>query len=136
MDVGLTSEQQLLRYTARRFFGGVWPLRVGRLRGDSGTPTDPSYGRQAAELGWFGLLLEAAGGSRTGSGDGGMDAAVVAMERGRALQPGPFVAVNAIAPVLARANDDILPLAVLSGLLNGDTTASWAVADEHGRFDG
>jgi alkylation response protein AidB-like acyl-CoA dehydrogenase len=136
MDVGLTNDQVLLRNTARRFIDDVCPLGVVRQRAGSRTPTDPDYARHAAELGWFSLLVDEGAGGGSVSGDGGVDAAVVAMERGRALQPGPFVAVNAIGRVLARAERDSLPFAVVTDLLAGDATASWAVADEHGRFDG
>ena len=60
-----------------------------------------NYARRAAELGWFSMLVPEHLGGGSASGNGMMDAALIAYERGRGLQPGPFVGTNVAAYALA-----------------------------------
>src|SRR5215217_8309430 len=86
------------------------------------------YRRQAAELGWYSLLVPEALGGGSVSGNGVLDAALIAYERGEHLQPGPFVGTNVVAFTLARAGRDELRQTVLPALLSGEASASWAAA--------
>jgi alkylation response protein AidB-like acyl-CoA dehydrogenase len=136
MELTLTDDQQLLRDTATRFMDATCPLETVRRLFDEGPGTDlpQGYLREAAELGWFSLLVPEELGGGSISGEGLRDAAIVAEERGRRLQPGPFVAMNVVASALARAGtasqrDSILP-AIMAGevaaWVANDATGTWA----------
>ncbi len=73
MDFSLSPEQQLLRDAAREFLE---------------RPYDPSHWQEAQQLGWADL-------GQPGADGGLLEAAVVAVEVGRALWPAPFVEVVA-----------------------------------------
>jgi alkylation response protein AidB-like acyl-CoA dehydrogenase len=136
MELTLTDDQQLLRDTATRFMDATCPLETVRQLFDEGAGTDlpQGYLREAAELGWFSLLVPEELGGGSISGEGLRDAAIVAEERGKRLQPGPFVAMNVVASALARGGtasqrDSILP-AVMAGeaaaWVANDATGTWA----------
>ena len=133
MDLDLTSDQELLRDTTTRFIESACPLaKVRELSEDASGGVEPSYLRQAAELGWFSLLVPEEDGGGSVSGEGVIDAAVVAVERGRLLQPAPFVPGNVVALALAAGATDDQRAKVLPGLIAGETTAAWALADPTG----
>ncbi|HMG42302.1 MAG TPA: acyl-CoA dehydrogenase family protein [Acidimicrobiales bacterium] len=134
MDVDLTSDQELLRDTTARFIEAELPLDEVRRLSESGSRVDGEYLRRGAELGWFSLLVPAAQGGGSVSGEGLVDAAVVAGERGRFLQPGAFVAVNVVAHALATAGSPEQRREVLPALMAGAATAAWAVADIFGEW--
>jgi alkylation response protein AidB-like acyl-CoA dehydrogenase len=64
-----------------------------------------------------------------------VDAAIVAYARGGQLQPGAFIGTNVVAPALAAAGGAD-HAKVLDALLSGQESASWAVADPTGAWDG
>jgi alkylation response protein AidB-like acyl-CoA dehydrogenase len=133
MDLELRGDQELLRDTTARFIESACPLaRVRELSEDACRGVDRDYLRQAAELGWFSLLVPEEHGGGSVSGDGLIDAVLVAEERGRVLQPGAFVPGNAVALALAAAGTDDQRAKVLPGLIAGETTATWALADPAG----
>ena len=90
-----------MRETTARFIESACPLTRVRELADERTGPGADYRRQAAELGWFAMLVPEEFGGGTVSGNGVADAAVIAEERGRFLQPGAFVATNAVACALA-----------------------------------
>ena len=94
MELDLTSEQELLRDTAARFIGATCPLPMVRqlIGSETGVPAD--YLRAAGELGWFSMLVPEEMGGGSVSGAGLSDIAIIAEERGRVLQPGPFVSAT------------------------------------------
>ena len=96
------------------------------------------YRKQAAELGWSSMLVPEALGGGNVSGNGVLDAALIAYARGGLLQPGPFVGTNVTALALAAAGTDEARADVLAPLLAGEVAASWAVASrgDGGRLDG
>ena len=61
-----------------------------------------AYRRHASELGWFSMLVPEELGGGNVSGNGVLDATLIAFERGRRLQPAPFVGTNVVAYALAR----------------------------------
>jgi alkylation response protein AidB-like acyl-CoA dehydrogenase len=83
------------------------------------------------------LVPEALGGGSI-SGNGVLDAALIAFKRGGLLQPGSFVGTNVVACALASAGSDELRQTVLPAVLAGEASASWAAASigEGGRLDG
>jgi alkylation response protein AidB-like acyl-CoA dehydrogenase len=132
VQLDLTADQELLRSTAVRFMESAWPLAKLRQRAGTDAHLEPGYARQAGELGWFAMLVPDELGGGSVSGAGLLDAAVVAEERGRLLQPGPFVPMNVVAWALSAAGDDRQRREVLPALLSGESLATWAVADARG----
>ncbi len=129
MDLDLTSDQELLRETSARFIQSACPLTAVReLRGAA----SPDYRRQAGELGWFAMLVPDDFGGGNVSGNGVLDAAVVAEERGRLLQPAAFVPTNAVARGLAVDGSPDQQAKVLPAIASGEATATWAVAGTSG----
>jgi len=118
-----TDEQSMLVDASVRFMESEHPLTTVRARADGAAYDDAAYRRTAAELGWFGMLADAAHGGGSMSGNGLLDAALVAVERGARLQPGPFVGHNVVVHALTTAgshND------VLDELVTGRAWATWA----------
>lgn len=136
MDLDLTDDQQLLRDTTARFIEETLPLGEVRRCIDDLTPTPADYVRQSAELGWFSLVVPEELGGGSVSGRGIEDAALVAFERGKALQPGPFAAANAVALALAVAGSDEQRAKVLPAIVGGEAAATWAVAGATGDVGG
>ena len=131
MDSTATDEQRMLLDFTERFIDDVHPL--DRVRDEAFA--DPGYCadyiRRSADLGWYSMLVpeELGGGSATGNGL--VDAALVASKRGTALQPGPFVGTNVAAYAIARAGTDEQRDHVLSALVAGEVSAAWAVGVHH-----
>ncbi len=133
MDLGLSDEQQLLRVTTERFIEASYPLGAVRALADSDAAgVDREYLRQGAELGWFAMLVPEEHGGGSVSGAGLLDAVVLAEERGKYLQPGPFVPNNVVAYAIAAAGTDEQRAEVLPALIGGEQYATWAVADATG----
>ena len=126
MELQLTDEQKLLRETTIRFITDTCPLDQVRRLCEGQAELDPGYHSTAAELGWFSMLVPEDRGGANLSGEGLRDLAIVAEERGRWLQQGPFVGTNILAHALgaapSRDNDDIL-----DRLLNGEASAAWVM---------
>lgn len=131
----LTDEQQLLRETTERFIDATCPLSTVREIVE-GAGLDGDYLPQAAELGWFAALVPEANGGGSVSGQGVVDTAVVAWERGRVLQPGPFIPTNVVADAVAREGTDVQKAAVLPTLVAGEATGAWAISDGTGDWAG
>ena len=72
------------------------------------------------------LVPEDRGGGSV-SDNGVYDAALIAYERGGALQPGGFVGTNVVAYALAAGGSEDHQAKVLPALVAGETTATWAV---------
>jgi len=82
---------------------------------------------QAGELGWFSMLVPEALGGGSVSGNGLVDAALIAYKRGAGLQPGAFVATNIAAHTLATAGSEDQRTKVLPGLISGEDSAAWVM---------
>src|SRR4051812_36502220 len=101
VDIDATGDQRELLDVSRRFIEDTCPLRSvrdGVWRDDAFAA---SYRRQAAELGWFSMLVPEELGGGSISGNGALDAALIAYHRGRGLQPGSFVGTNVVAAAIA-----------------------------------
>ncbi|MCK9900234.1 acyl-CoA dehydrogenase [Parafrankia colletiae] len=138
MSVGLlasaTPEQELLLDSSSRFIERTMPLpSVRELAAGSGG-VDARYHEAAGSLGWFGMLVGEEHGGGTVSGNGLLDAAAVAAERGGVLQPGSFATANVVAHLLAAEGSRHGE--VLARLVAGRARATWAVGDVAGLTPG
>jgi alkylation response protein AidB-like acyl-CoA dehydrogenase len=129
VDLDLSDDQELLRETTAKFIDADCDLVHVRQLAESPTGVDDGYLAKGAELGWFALLVPEELGGGSISGNPMRDAAVIAEERGRVLQPGPFVPANVVADALARGGTAEQQEQVLAGIIEGSTVATWAVAD-------
>ena len=135
MELTLTNDQELLRETAVRFMEAACPLEtVRQLYDGGGTDLPQDYLRDAAELGWFSLLVPEEFGGGSISGDGLRDAAIVAEERGKRLQPGPFVPMNVVAGALARSGTASQRDSILPAVMAGESAAAWVANDATGKW--
>ena len=134
MDLERTTDQELLRDTAVKFIRDNADLVSIRSLGASPTGMPDRYLQRTAELGWYAMLVPEALGGGSVSGEGLRDLAVVAEERGRALQPGPFVPMNTVAAALARRGTDAQRDQVLLAIVGGETLATWAAIGVSGEW--
>src|SRR3954454_20907434 len=105
--VALTEEQEMLLDASARFMADSCPLERVRQRADDGAQAmDRDDFRTAGSLGWFGMLASDAAGGGSVSGNGVVDAALIAAERGAALQPADFVGANIVAHALSSSSTD------------------------------
>ncbi len=130
--LALTDDQELLREATERFVQSACPLTRVRELGEAGADVGDAYLGPAAELGWFAMLVPEALGGGSVSGAGVLDAAVLAEERGRFLQPASFVATNVVADTLARAGSEAQQAEVRPAIVAGEARAAWVVADAAG----
>jgi alkylation response protein AidB-like acyl-CoA dehydrogenase len=128
--VGLElSDDQLFRDTTRQFLLDRVPLTTIREWADLPAGYDSDWWRSGAELGWSSLLVSEAHGGGSVSGCGLSDLTLVAEEMGALVSPGPLAPVNVVAEAVSRAGTPEQLSAVLPGLLTGDQTAAWCVAE-------
>jgi len=128
VDTGVTDDQRALLDVSVRFMEDACPLRAVRDGAWKDDAFATGYRRQAAELGWYSMLVPESLGGGNVSGNGVLDAALIAYERGAHLQPGSFVGTNVVALTLAQAGRDELRQTVLPALLSGQASGSWAAA--------
>ncbi len=132
MDTDVTEDQRALLDVSAKFMEQACPLSVVRDGEQRDGPFMDSYRHQAAELGWFSMLVPEALGGGCLSGNGVLDAVLIAYQRGGSLQPGPFVGTNVVAYAVAAAGSGELRNRVLPALVNGDASGSWAFASAGG----
>ena len=126
MDLELSDEQEVLRDMSARFIGSGCPISAVRAFGEDARGVSTDYLRRTAELGWYALLVDEAHGGGQISDSGFSDAAVVAEERGRLVQPGPFVPTNVVALALSEFGSDAQRADHLPGIVSGAQAATWA----------
>jgi alkylation response protein AidB-like acyl-CoA dehydrogenase len=132
MDLELSDDQELFRETTARFIDARCPIPRVRELADAAVAHDPALLGEAGELGWFALFVPEEHGGGTVSGSAMRDAVIVAEERGRFVQPGPFVATNVVAFALAREGSAAQQASRLPDLARGARTASWAFTARNG----
>ena len=132
MDLELSDDQELFRETTARFIDARCPLPEVRRLADQAVAHDPAITRDAGELGWFALFVPEELGGGSVSGSPLRDAVIVAEERGRFVQPGPFVATNVVACALAERGTREQQERYLPALASAELTASWAISDRGG----
>jgi alkylation response protein AidB-like acyl-CoA dehydrogenase len=128
VEFELTDDQDLLRDTTRRFLERECP--VARVREIAGAPAgfERALWKSTAELGWNGLLVDAVDGGCSVSGDGLVDAAIVAETLGAFVHPAPVISAIVVAMALsasgsAEQHDDVLP-----ALIAGEIVVAWCLA--------
>jgi alkylation response protein AidB-like acyl-CoA dehydrogenase len=132
VDAEATDDQRAVLEVSTRFMEDTCPVRAVRDGAWKDAAFAASYRRQAAELGWFSMLVPESLGGGSVSGNGTLDAALIAARRGALLQPGSFVGTNVVADALARGGSDEVKATLLPALLSGEASASWAVASTAG----
>jgi alkylation response protein AidB-like acyl-CoA dehydrogenase len=125
--VSLTPEQEMLLSAAARFIADSCPPARVRRIADGLESAERDDLRTAGSLGWFGMLASEAAGGGSVSGNGVVDAALLAAERGAALQPGDFVGANVVAHALSASSAD--HGATLASVIDGSTPATWLCGD-------
>jgi alkylation response protein AidB-like acyl-CoA dehydrogenase len=127
MDFDLTADQKLFRATTREFLEKEMPLtRVRELAG-AGVGFEPDWWKRGSELGWNSMVVDPAAGGDSISGEGLVDACIVAEEMGRLVSPGPLVGANVVAAALSEAANAADHAEVIAALMAGEAVASWAV---------
>jgi alkylation response protein AidB-like acyl-CoA dehydrogenase len=133
IEIAQSEEEQLLRSTAAQFIGSEYPRETVRelLATPAGVPD--AYGQQIGALGWLSLLVPES--EEPGIAPQGVTfAAIVAEERGRGLQPGPFIPASAVIGALCRSGSPEQRAKVLPVLAAGEQIATWAVTGTSGAF--
>lgn len=128
MDTDVTEDQRALLDASTHFMEQSCPVATVRDAAARDDAFAAAYRRQAGEFGWFSMLVPEALGGGSISDNGVLDAALIAYARGARLQPGSFVGTNVAAFALATAGSDERRVGVLSALVAGEASASWAVA--------
>jgi alkylation response protein AidB-like acyl-CoA dehydrogenase len=125
----LTSDQELLQDTTRRFLDSE--SAPNRLRDLAGTKAgfEPDYWRRGAALGWTSLVVPEAAGGGSVSGAGVIDLTLIAYEFGHHAAPGPLGPVNLVAAAIGRWGNEDQKRDLLPGLLSGDRVAAWGLAE-------
>jgi alkylation response protein AidB-like acyl-CoA dehydrogenase len=135
MQLDLTDEQALFRDTAVSFIEAELPLVRTRELHDSPLGYERTWLRKSADLGWFAMMVPEADGGGTVSGAGLPDAAIIAEQLGRHLQPGPFIPMNVVAAAIAAEGTAAQRAALLPGIVAGEQVVTWAFADARGNWD-
>lgn len=135
MRFDLTADQRLLQSATAEFLEKFCPVSATRALHDAGRSFDRETWRRGAELGWASLIVGEELGGGSVSGDGLVDAAIIAEQFGRLAAPGPFLAVNVVAAALAEATNagDHAPL--IQRLLAGEAIGTWACCAPDGGWD-
>jgi alkylation response protein AidB-like acyl-CoA dehydrogenase len=127
MDFDLTADQKLFRATTREFLEKEMPLTRVRELGESGVGFEPDWWRRGSELGWNSLIADTSAGGDSISGEGLVDACIVAEEMGRLVSPGPLTGTNVVLAALSEAANAAGHAEVTGALMAGEAVASWAV---------
>jgi alkylation response protein AidB-like acyl-CoA dehydrogenase len=128
VDVELTEDQELFVQTTVRFIEATYPLDAVRENAGGGAGPDDSYRKQAADLGWFAMLVPESLGGGSVSDNGVLDCALIAYARGALLQPSAFVDTNIVAYAIAQAGSAEQRTGLLPALISGAQSASWAAS--------
>lgn len=135
MRFDLTADQRLLQSATAEFLEKSWPVSAARAVHDGGQAFDRETWRRGAELGWASLIVPEELGGGSVSGEGLVDAAVIAEQFGRLAAPGPFLAVNVVAAALAEAANATAHAGTIQRLLAGEAVGTWACCAPGGGWD-
>jgi alkylation response protein AidB-like acyl-CoA dehydrogenase len=127
MNFGFTEEQELLRDQVRRFMQDACPLAQVRAQMTTPTGFSAALWRQAAALGWLGLVIPERFG---GVGLKWVDLTVVLEETGRGLSPLPIVSQTLAATALLRCGNATQRQTLLPSLADGSRIATLALYDD------
>jgi alkylation response protein AidB-like acyl-CoA dehydrogenase len=131
----LSEEQKMLQEACASFIESTLPLEAVRRLVDGHVELDRGYLDQAAELGFFALLAPERYGGASVSDRPVRDLAIIAEQRGRHLQPGPFTGTHVAAASLTEAGSAAQQEEWLPRIAAGRAHVSW-LAGVDGREDG
>jgi alkylation response protein AidB-like acyl-CoA dehydrogenase len=126
MRFDLTADQRLLQAATAEFLEKSCPVSATRALHDAGQAFDRETWRRGAELGWTSLIVPEKLGGGSVSGEGLVDATIIAEQFGRLAAPGPFLAVNVVAAALAEATTADAHAELIQRLLTGVAIGTWA----------
>ena len=136
MEILLSTDQSLLRDTARKFLESQVPLTAVRGLESNLEGFERDWWRDASEFGWTSLLVPEHLGGGSVSEHGLLDLVLIAEEFGRAVGPGPLLPVNVVAAALSRSDNRTMCDEILPGLMSGREIAAWAFYEGGGAWDG
>jgi alkylation response protein AidB-like acyl-CoA dehydrogenase len=126
MDFSFTSDQTLLKNSARAFLDEHCKPATVRLLWDDPRGESAGMWKEMAQLGWLGLALpEEHGGSALGM----VESALLLEELGRAAYPGPYWPTMLAAAAIGEAGSDEQKKRWLGGIAAGDVRAAVALLD-------
>lgn len=126
MRFDLTADQRLLQSATADFLEKSSSVTASRALHDAGLAFDRETWRRGAELGWASLLVPEELGGGSVSGEGVVDATIIAEQFGRLAAPGPFIVVNVVAAALAEATNADVHAEQIQRLLSGEAIGTWA----------
>jgi alkylation response protein AidB-like acyl-CoA dehydrogenase len=126
MRFDLTADQRLLQSASSDFLDKSSSVSASRALHDAGLAFDRETWRRGAELGWASLLVPEELGGGSVSGQGVVDATIIAEQFGRLAAPGPFIVVNVVAAALAEATNANAHAELIQRLLSGEAIGTWA----------
>src|SRR5258707_8649726 len=126
MRFELTADQRLLQAATAEFLDKSSPVSAARVLYDAGQAFDRETWRRGAELGWASLIVPEELGGGSVSGQGIVDATIIAEQFGRLAAPGPFLVVNVVAAALADATNARAHAGLIQRLLTGEAIGTWA----------
>ncbi len=126
MDFAFTSDQQLLRNSARAFLDEHCKPATVRLLWDDPRGESDTMWKEIAQLGWLGLSLPEAYG---GSGLGMVETALLLEEMGRAAYPGPYWPTALAATAIELGGSEVHKKRWLAAFATGDARATIAFLD-------
>lgn len=135
MQLDLSDEQALFRDTTVAFIEAELPLDKTRELHDDPAGYERAWLRKSAELGWYAMLVPEQDGGGSVSGNGLLDAAIVAEQLGRFVQPGPFITMNVAARSIAAHGSVAHRTMMLPAIAAGEQVVTWAFADARGNWD-
>ncbi len=126
MDFAFTSDQQLLKNSARAFLDEHCKPATVRLLWDDARGESEAMWKEMAQLGWLGLALpEAHGGSDLGM----VETALLLEELGRASYPGPYLPTVLVATAIGEAGTEAQKTRWLPAVSAGGARAAVALLD-------
>jgi alkylation response protein AidB-like acyl-CoA dehydrogenase len=126
MDFSFTSDQTLLKNSARAFLDEHCQPATVRLLWDDPRGESPALWKDMAQLGWLGLSLPEAHG---GSGLGMVETALLLEELGRAAYPGPLWPTMLVASAIAEHGTNEQKKRWLPAVASGDARAAVTLLD-------
>ena len=135
IQLEVTEDQSLFRETTVRFIESELPLTATREWHERDDGFDPAWLVSAAELGWFSMLVPESDGGGSVSGAPIADAALIAEQLGRYVQPGPFVPMNVALWAIARHGAPGRTAELLPAAIAGQQIVTWAAHDVDGNWD-
>jgi alkylation response protein AidB-like acyl-CoA dehydrogenase len=128
VDILASDDQKMLQDMTRRFLEERSPIGALRRSVQSGAGFDAGIWREGAGLGWTAIFVPEEFGGISESGEGAVDAAIIAEELGRVVYSGPFLPVSVVSQAVAKNGSRELREQVLPKLVTGEKIAAWCFA--------